>query len=332
MSKIILITGSEGNIGCYLVAAVRSRYPEWTVLRVKNGSGRPFFDSLSGCYVGDLRDQEMCELIFGSNVVDYVVHAASTSYSHAGYKRYPFSVLYNDCAITFNLLRHTKTVKKFIFISSALAYEHASDSLLTEDMTARLPAPTSSYGVAKHLGEQAVQQASLEHGMPYTIWRPFNVVSPLESTAGEGRHVFVDFYRRIFIERVTEFGIFGSGKQVRCFIWVEEAVRCIVDALEDEATNNQVINLARDEPISLVQLKDLLVKIGKEMGVVPDGYDPPVKLAGNFAGVEMDIRIPSTKKLKELVKWESSITVEECFRKFTAEKISSDRKIISRFP
>jgi len=196
---------------------------------------------------------------------------------------------------------------------------------LTEEMTSRFPAPTSSYGVAKFLGEQAVQQANFERGTNYTIWRPFNIVSPLEPTEGEGRHVFVDFFRRIFIERVAEFQVLGSGQQVRCFLWVEEAAECIAAALENPATNNQIINLARDEPIPLIQLKKLLVSIGHEMGVLPSYYDPPVCTSGAFSGVEMEIRIPSVSKLKELSKWESLISVNECFRKFISAKLQTNQ-------
>ena len=221
----VLVTGSEGNIGQYLVTALHSGHSDWMIVRVKNGSGRPYFDPVHGYYVGDLREPDVLELIFQNHSIDYVIHAASRSYSHSGYTEQPFAVLHDDCAIILNVLRHASGVEKFVFLSSALVYEHSSDSLLTEEPTNHLPAPTSSYGVAKYLGEQAVLKAHLEHGTTYTIWRPFNVVSPLEPTDGEGRHVFVDFFRRIFVEQVDEFKVIGSGQQVRCFIWVGEAHR-----------------------------------------------------------------------------------------------------------
>ncbi len=321
--KTVLVTGSEGNIGCYVVGALQRRHPQWKIIRVKNGNAAPFYDHAHGYYVGDLRKTDILDLIFKEHAIDYVMHAASTSYSHAGYKSRPFQILHNDCTITLNVLQYAGGVKKFVYLSSALAYEHASDALLVEEITDRLPAPTSSYGVAKYLGEQAVLQAHRERGTNYTIWRPFNIVSPLEPMDGEGRHVFVDFARRLLVERVDAFQVLGSGQQVRCFLWVEEAAECMVAALENPATDHQVINLARDEPISLVQLKELLVRIGKELGVLPANYDPPVRMAGTFAGVEMEARIPSTGKLKSLTGWQSLVSVEECFRKFVGAKLQS---------
>ncbi len=323
--KTVLVTGSEGNIGRYLVVALQLRYPDWKVLRIKSGKGRPFFDASNSCYTGDLRERELLELIFSENKVDYVIHAASASYSHSGYRAHPFTVLHNDCMVTLNVLKYAMEIQKLVFLSSALVYEHASSGLLSEDLTRSLPAPTSSYGIAKCLGEQALLNAQAQHGLRYTIWRPFNIVSPLEPTEGEGRHVFVDFFRRLFVERVSEFKVFGSGRQVRCFIWVEEAVDCIVSSLGNPATDNQTINLARDEPISLLQLKEMLVTIGREIGALPDDYDPPVRTAGAFDGVEMETRIPSTLKLKQLLQWESAISVRACFDKFVEAKLNKLR-------
>ena len=323
--KTVLVTGSEGNIGQYIVAALLRKYPTWKLIRVKNGTGDPFFDAEQGRYVGDLRDPSIFKLILRDNSPDYVIHAASTSYSHDGYRSNPFAVLHNDCLLTLNTLKHTVGVEKFVFLSSALVYEHARESLLKEDLTNRLPAPTSSYGVAKYLGEQAVLNARREFGTTYTIWRPFNVVSPLEPTAGDGRHVFVDFFRRIFVERVNEIGVLGGGEQVRCFIWVEEVAECIVAALDNSATDDQIINLARDEPTSVSRLKEMLVTIGKDVNVLPRTYDPPIRAAGAFAGVEMATRIPCIQKLKELTHWQSSISVESCLRRFVQVKLNCDQ-------
>ncbi len=319
--RTVLVTGSEGNIGRYVVAALRAQHPHWKVLRIKNGREPPYFDAAADRYVGDLQKSEVLDLIFGEHMIDYVIHAASTSYSHEGYRQNPFTVLRNDAAMTLNVLKHSTRVRKLSFLSSALAYEHANASPLKEDATAFIPAPTSSYGVAKYFGEQATLLAHLEHKMTYTIWRPFNVVSPLEPTDGEGRHVFVDFFRRLYFDRVKEFNMIGSGRQVRCFIWVEEAAECIVSALENGATDNQTINLARNEPISLIQLKDLLLGLGKALKVLANEYDPPIRTSGSFSGVEMEVRIPSTEKLERLTQWSSSVSVNECFLRFARMKL-----------
>jgi nucleoside-diphosphate-sugar epimerase len=320
--QTVLVTGSEGNIGRYLVAALRRRHPGWRVLRVTRGTAQtPFFDEAVLRYAGDLADPGFIERILQREPVHVVLHAASTSYSHGGYRANPVGVLDNDCRLTLNLLRHAGSFGKFVYLSSALAYERADAVELTEDLTDRIPAPTSSYGVAKYLGEQAVMLAHLQTGLRYTIWRPFNVVSPLEPTEGEGRHVFVDFFRRLYLERVEQFRVLGSGRQVRCFIWVGEAADCIAQAIDMPSTDNQVINLARREPITLIELRDLLLDIGKQIGTLPESYAPAIASAGEFAGVEMELRVPSVVKLESSTGWRSSVTVRDCMARFVRGKL-----------
>jgi UDP-glucose 4-epimerase len=316
----VLITGSEGNLGQYLVRRLRESRPSWKILRIKHRKGFCTFNTKKDYYEGDLRDPALLEKVYSEHRVDYLIHAASQSYSHAGYRAHPFQVIENDSASLLNLLQQSKSVRKIIYLSSALMYEHATHSPMEEDAV-RMRAPTSSYGVAKYFGEHAIRAFGLEHNIAFTIWRPFNIVSPLEPHDGDGRHVFVDFFRRLLIEQVAEFGIMGSGKQVRCFIWVEDAARCIIDNIDSEKSNGEIFNLARNEPITLLQLKQLLLELGREEGVVTPSYKPPTIQRGEFSGIESDIRIPSTTKLKTVLGWESITTVQDCFRQFIKEKL-----------
>jgi len=262
-AETVLVTGSEGNLGHFLVQRLRETRPGCKVLRVKHRQDECGFDAANDRYQGDLRDPALLAKIFGEHRVSHVIHAASRSYSHSGYRSHPFQVLENDSAALLNLLRHARSVAKLTYLSSALMYEHATSSPLIEQDADRMPAPTSSYGTAKRFGEQAVRMFGLEHGIATTIWRPFNVVSPLEPHDGDGRHVFVDFFRRLLIDRVPEFSVMGSGQQVRCFVWVEDVARCIVDHLDDQRSDGQTFNVARAEPLTLIQLKDLLLDLGR---------------------------------------------------------------------
>lgn len=319
--KTVLITGSEGNLGPYIVRRLRATRADLNVLRIKHRKETCTFDSENDRYAGDLRDPAFLARLFSEHRVDCVIHAASQSYSHTGYRAHPFHVLENDSASLLNLLRHSTAASKIVYLSSALLYEHADHSPLEEDDTERMPAPTSSYGAAKHFGEHAVRLFGLEHGIDVTIWRPFNIVSPLEPHDGDGRHVFVDFFRRLLIEHVPEFSVMGSGNQVRCFLWVQDAANCIVDHLDRRESNGQTFNLARDEPITLLELKSLLLDLGREAGVLPKDYDPPTVRRRAFSGVESEARIPSVAKLRDVLGWESATPVRDCFRRFIEEKL-----------
>jgi nucleoside-diphosphate-sugar epimerase len=225
--------------------------------------------------------------------------------------------------MTLRLLAAAKDVERFVYLSSALVYENSNRFPLSESLTKEIPPPTSSYGLAKFFGEGALLLAAKQFGTPYTIWRLFNVVSPLEPHDTPGGHVFVDFYRKLLVERVPTFDMKGSGRQVRCFLWVQDAVDCIVAHLESTSTRNDIFNLASDEPKSLLDLKDELLALGREFGIVDRSYEPTLTTGGHFDGVESEARVPSVEKLRRLVGWTHRTGFDACFRNFVQAKRSS---------
>ena len=206
MNKIntILITGSEGNIGTYLVQSIRLKYPEARIIRVGLKEGGEEFLPEDNLYLGDLRDNKFVDKIFAENKIDYVIHAAARLYGVAGFNSDVYGILSNDIKCLLNVLDHAKDVKKFVYTSSSMVYESSEKVPFTEELTEEIMPPKSSYGLTKFFGEKAVKFFNQQHGLNYTIWRPFNVVSPLESHERESGHVFVDFYRKIFVERAPK--------------------------------------------------------------------------------------------------------------------------------
>jgi nucleoside-diphosphate-sugar epimerase len=159
--------------------------------------------------------------------------------------------------------------------------------------------------------------------MDFTIWRLFNVVSPREPHDKPGAHVYVDFYRQLFVEKVPELPIFGNGAQERCFTWVEDIAEAVATHLTDERSSKQIVNLGGNEPCTLLQLRDLMLAIGKERNLLAADYDPPVKTNGSFFGVEAQRRIPSLKKAETLLEWKPATGLRRCFEKFIDTKQSS---------
>jgi nucleoside-diphosphate-sugar epimerase len=323
----VLITGSEGNMGPYLVRTLADRHPSWRLLRVsRHERGAAASSSAGALFHGDLTDREFVRSLFDAQNIDYVIHAASTRYNHSGYGQSPFDTVRNDSEMTLHLLEAARAIRRFVYLSSAVVYEHAAEFPLVENMTLRLRPPTSSYGLAKFFGERLTELASKQFGVPFTIWRPFNVVSPLEPHESAGGHVFVDFYRKLVLERTETLRVMGSGRQLRCFLWVQDAADCIVEHLESGATKNEIFNLASDEPKTLLELKDILISVGKNLSLLPPDYQPQVVTGDVFAGVDGEKRIPCTDKLRAHLGWRHRTSFEDCFRDFVDAKRAHDRR------
>jgi len=312
----ILITGSEGNIGSFLVKKMIELYPDSRFIRVtrekKNSSKR----EADVVLVGDLNDQNFIHEIFKKYAIDYLMHAAAYPYSQNGF-RYPYDILKNDVTCLNNVLNNSKTIKKVIYLSSILVYESSSVVPYTEELTEEIPPPKSPYGIAKYFCEKAITSFTAQTNIPHTIWRLHNIISPLEKYNEGGSHVYMDFYQKIFIEKSPTLQMFGNGRQIRCFTWVEDAAEGISKHFFDERTDNQVFNMGSEEEISLVELKDEMFRLGKKMGLLKIEYNPPLIITeSGFSGVDSLRRVSSVEKLKRTLGWSCKTNLSTCLTKF----------------
>lgn len=316
----VLITGSEGNIGTYIVRRFREKWPSVHLVRtdLKRRNVEPL--GKDKFFQGNLRDPEFAKKIFAENQIDYVIHAAARLYGIAGFNKDVYGLYANDIECLLNVLDNSGAVKKFVYLSSSMVYESSEKVPFTEEITEEIMPPKSSYGLTKFFGEKAVKFFNQQHGVTYTIWRPFNAVSPLEPHNREGAHVFVDFYRRLFVDRQQKIEIYGSGGQVRCFTWVEEIANAIADFLTDSHTNGQTFNIGNNEPKTMIELKDMLIAIGKERALLPQNYNPETIIGSQFFGIDVQLRIPSVEKIKRILNWECQVDFKTCFEKFVDYK------------
>lgn len=317
----ILVTGSEGNIGQYVIRALRKQYPQAKIIRVELSEEGPSFDSEKMLYSGDLQDKSFVKKIFDEHKIDYVIHMAARLYGVAGFNSDVYGLLQNDIGSLLNVLGNSKKVKRFVYFSSSMVYESSTKVPFTEDLTEEIMPPKSSYGITKFLGEQAVRFFNQQYGVDYTIWRPFNVVSPLEDHNKEGAHVFVDMYRKLFVEKTDELEVYGSGKQVRCFTWVEDVTEAIAKFLTDERASKETFNIGSFESRDMLELVDMLIKIGKEKDAFREEYNPKITTGQTFFGVDVQLRIPSLEKIKNTLGWEYTTNFEDCFKKFVDYKL-----------
>ncbi len=325
----VLITGSEGNIGTYLVGHLKKTHPETKIIRVNIKAIEQNSVDSDCVYIGDLGDASFVEKIFQENTIDYVIHAAARQYSSDGFKDDAYGVLSSDIACLLNVINNCSRIKKFVYLSSAIVYENSKTAPFTEEMTESIYPPKSSYGLAKFFGEKAVAFLHQQYGTPYTIWRPFNVVSPMESYKKEGAHVHVDFYRKLFIEKTPSMQIYGTGQQVRCFTWVEDLAEGVIDFLTDVRTNNQIFNIGGSQQKTLIELLETLVKIGKEKNLLAPNYNPGVIFGDTFFGVEVKMHVPSTEKIKKVLGWESKTDFNTCFERFIEQKQKNEDQTVS---
>jgi UDP-glucose 4-epimerase len=244
----------------------------------------------------------LCDLpsllnIFANYQIDYVLHCAAQIYGVRGFHLFPADILSNNLVSTSNLLKCSvkHNIKKFAFISSSMVYETATEFPLKEEFTESISMPITGYGYSKLSGERLIQSYNDQYKLPYVIWRPFNIVTPLEQSEPEPglAHVMADFIKKIYIDKNDCIEIFGNGEQVRCFSYIDDIAKIVASKSFDETTSNQIYNLGSETPTKIIDLAKSIFKKSKRS----DQFK--VKFTEIFDS-DVQFRIPDCTKAKSI--------------------------------
>ena len=173
---------------------------------------------------------------------------------------------------------------KVIYFSSSAAYPIEMQTpefncALREEFIefeARLGLPDMTYGWAKLTGELLAYHAANQYSLDVVCYRPF-------SGYGEDQDFTYPF--PTVIQRVGRHEIpivvWGSGKQTRDFIYIEDVIDAVFLTMEKLAPGES-LNLGTGEAVSF---KDLAERAGKLIGHAADVINDPTKPEGVFARV-----------------------------------------------
>lgn len=257
----LLITGCEGSLAQWII---QHHCQSFQIVGIDNCAryGTNERDRNYDFVSGDLCDQHWTNSIFEQYQPDFVLHCAAQIYGVVGFHRYSADILGNNAASTISVLAAAarQNVRKVAYISSSMVYERAEKFPLTECMTDQLPTPHTGYGLSKLFGERLVKEYHHQYDLDYVIWRPFNIITPLESWEQEPgiAHVFTDFIKKIVVDRCDRVEIFGDGNQIRCFTWINDIAQMIMSHSWANHTSAKTYNLGSETPTRIVDLAQLI--------------------------------------------------------------------------
>lgn len=247
--------------------------------------------------------------------IDLVIQGAGAALGVLAMQQRPADLLYNDMVLHANILRSAVDhgVEKLAYVSSSMVYERCDNNPTTEDdLNDSTPAPLTELGLSKLAGERLCQAFFSQYGLNYTIWRPFNILSPGERAAAETgvAHVYADFIQKIIIDKQNPVDILGDGQQIRCFIWVEDIAEAIAKFSHQESTNSGVYNLGNPEPVTIRELAQKIHEKGVALGI-RDG-DRALEFV-HHPSPKRDVRtlIPSIERAKRELGWQPKVFLDQ---------------------
>ena len=253
-----LVTGGGGFIGGHLVEEL-----------VRRGEGVRVLDDFSTGRRENLAAlADRIELVEGSVTdpatvasavrgVEFVLHQAalpSVPRSVAD----PVRTNAVNVTGTLNLLvaaRDAK-VRRFVFASSSSVYGENAELPKREEMAAR---PLSPYAVSKLAGENYALAFHRVYGFPAVALRYFNVFGPRQDPTSQYSGVIAKFATALL--EGGRPSIDGDGSQSRDFTYVSDVVAANLAACERMEAVGQVMNVARGESRTVLELFAALAEL-----------------------------------------------------------------------
>lgn len=201
-------------------------------------------------------------------------------------------------------------VDRFLVVSSACVYPH--DALVptpeTEGFRDEPEKTNGGYGWAKRMAEKLGMYYREEFGMNVAIVRPYNAYGPRDHYDPNTSHVIPALIKRV-LGGENPVRVWGSGRQTRAFLYVEDLARGMILATEKYPMADPV-NLGTDEEVTIKYLVEKIVEItGKKTRIEfdtskPDGSprrSSDNRLAEEKLGFTADTRLETG--LKKAIEW-----------------------------
>lgn len=308
--KRVLVTGAGGFIGSWVTeqlvkkrARVTAAYHHHTehLRHLKNRV------SLVQC---DLTNPLDTHSIVKNNEI--VIHLASKVAGIQYTMNHPVEMFEDNIEMTKNILRasYENKVERVLLVSSACVYPRFAKPPTNEKMGfVNDPEPTNlGYGWSKRVMELMARFYHDEYGLKVAIARPYNAYGPRDTFDPAVSHVIPGIIKRILSDE-SPLTVWGSGKQTRSFIYVEDLAHGLLELIE-KYPKPDPINLGSDQEISVSNLAKLIIRLSGKNTTIrldktkPDGQPrrlPDIKKAKKMVGFKAET--PLEFGLKKTIRW-----------------------------
>jgi UDP-glucose 4-epimerase len=301
----VLVTGGAGTIGQAVVRRLL-KDPAWEVRVSDQREAPPWMREGCEVHTGDLR--RLDEARTATAGCTHVIHLAAIVGGIANFHKLPYTLTEVNNALYNAVVRAALDydVERFVYVSSSMVFERATEFPTTEEHIWECPIPRSAYGFSKLTGEVYVRAAYDEHGLPYTICRPFNAYGPGEIPEDEPgiAHAVPDLIRKC-LEGQQPLQIFGDGTQTRTLTHVDDIANGIVTAMALPAGLHEDFNISAAEEATVAEIARV---IWEACGRDPDAFE--LEHLPSFE-VDVERRWPSAEKAKRVLGWEARIGLRE---------------------
>ncbi len=253
MNKIskILVTGSGGMLGNSTVKLLKGK----NYVNIYNPRKSELDLTLSNCV----------NSYFEKHRPEYVFLIAAKVGGILANMSYRANFIYDNLMMQTNLIHscYLYGIKKIVFVSSGCIYpKNANNPILEEEiLTGTLEASNEHYSIAKIAGIKTCEAYYAQYGLKYCVVIPNNIYGPNDNYHPENSHVMASLIRKFHTAKTNNNStveIWGSGNQIREFIYVDDVARACIELMVSEHIGS--FNCSSEIEISIKELSYLVAK------------------------------------------------------------------------
>ena len=278
----------------------------------------------SGC---DLRHLGEVQAFFEQHRPEILINCASHQGGIAYQKLYPGTIFYDNLLMGANTMEAARLagVHKYVNVIAGCAYPgEPPDGILREQEFEAGPMhPTvENYGATKRA---AVMQAKCywrQYGFPALSLILINLYGPGEHFHPDRSHALAALVRKFYEakrDHAPEVVLWGTGRAVREWLYVEDAAEGIIRATE-AYHDPEPLNIAVGQGYTIAELAALIREISGYQGrIVYDATKPDGALE----------KVGDITKMKRTLEWEPRTSIREGIKK-TMDWFATHREEILR--
>jgi GDP-L-fucose synthase len=296
MKPNILIVGGSGFVGTNILKKIN--HSKYNVFATRNKSKKYLKNNKIKYFKGNLKNLKFCEKITDS--IDIVIMCAAVSSGAMVIQNNPMFHVDDNIIMNQNILKASakNKVKKFIFLSSNTVYPIGKKPMREKDMSYDLFHKYFNVGWMKIFSEKLCEM--YKDKMIINIIRPANLYGPYDKFDPTRSKVIPALIRKF--ERQNTIEVWGSGKDVKDFLFIEDFVVNLLKVLE-KINKFSILNICSSNSISLHKILNILKKIHK----------PKIKkiIFNKTKPSMIPFRKISNNKIKNLIKFKLFNSLEE---------------------
>ena len=259
-NKKVYLAGHTGMVGSAILRELESR-------GYKNIIYKDFSEL-------DLRNQSEVQKFFDETKPEIVIIAAAKVGGILANNTYRAEFLYDNLMIEANLIHssYLSKVEKVVFLGSSCIYPKLAPQPLKEEylLTDTLEFTNEPYAIAKIAGIKLCENYYRQYGCNYISAMPTNLYGPNDNFNLETSHVLPALMRKFHEAKVKNkdsVTIWGTGKPLREFMYVEDLANAIVFMMENieakDLYENGIthLNVGSGKDITIADLAKLISEI-----------------------------------------------------------------------